>query len=364
MGRRATLSVLFLILTAVNLTSVEDVYERHEGRCDWVCEIADLNFGEELKNLKGQGTIVKAEVQYRRHRVTKPKVNNSTDIFTEVWMTLWTDDAKPGLQSHGSVQLVNKTLMQISLSGQFISWRYRKLTIFCIKPSTNLLQNYSRGLDESACAGHQRPILSLHARDSSNYRNLISFFGYIWTDKTSRFFVGFVIKPRNENDSYDFAFYLVCIVFIYFNPAMLALFCTTDITVQAHKGLTEKDRCQPKTKSSQIEVPLFEGDETTKDDNENIDDEKDKQLIGTNREEDRITVRLINVRGLKPKGFRSLIADNVFPNTGNRSELRNTVLRRKVFNLRNALNDRSAEHDVAGITASICTTRKPWEHIK
>ena len=32
------------------------------------------------------------------------------------------------------------------------------------------------------------------------------------------------------------------------------------------------------------------------------------------------------------------------------------VLLRYVFNRRNALNDRSAEHDVAGITARICTT--------
>ena len=31
------------------------------------------------------------------------------------------------------------------------------------------------------------------------------------------------------------------------------------------------------------------------------------------------------------------------------------VLRRYVFNLRNALNDRSAEHNVAGITLRICT---------
>ena len=32
------------------------------------------------------------------------------------------------------------------------------------------------------------------------------------------------------------------------------------------------------------------------------------------------------------------------------------VLQRYAFNLRNPLNDRSAEHDVAGITARICTT--------
>ena len=32
------------------------------------------------------------------------------------------------------------------------------------------------------------------------------------------------------------------------------------------------------------------------------------------------------------------------------------VLRRYVFNMRNALNNRSAEHNVAGITPSICTT--------
>ena len=32
------------------------------------------------------------------------------------------------------------------------------------------------------------------------------------------------------------------------------------------------------------------------------------------------------------------------------------VLRRYVFNRRSALNDRSTEHDIAGIAASICTT--------
>ena len=32
------------------------------------------------------------------------------------------------------------------------------------------------------------------------------------------------------------------------------------------------------------------------------------------------------------------------------------VRRRSVFNLHNALNDRSEDHDVAGITARICTT--------
>ena len=36
------------------------------------------------------------------------------------------------------------------------------------------------------------------------------------------------------------------------------------------------------------------------------------------------------------------------------------------FNLRNALNDRSVEHDVAGVTATICTTLfgKMWKRIK
>ena len=38
------------------------------------------------------------------------------------------------------------------------------------------------------------------------------------------------------------------------------------------------------------------------------------------------------------------------------------VLWGKVFNLHNALNDRFAEHDVAGITGRICTTfRKLWK---
>lgn len=353
MGRRATLSVLFVIFTTIHLTSVEDVYKRHEGGCDWVCEISDLNFGEELKNLKGKGRLVKAQVQYHQQRVAKLKGNNSSDILTEVWMTLWTAD-NAILQSRGFVQLVNKTVTLISLSGQFISWRYKKLNIYCIKPSTNLLLNYSRGLNESACAGHQRPILSLHARDSSNYTNLISFFGCLWTDKNSRIFVGFY-KQRNNNgfvnsdrdqqsegwNSYDFAFYLIRISLTFLNPAMLALFCLTDITVpvrrvQAHDGSTEKDGCQPETKSSQIEVLSLE-DETIRDssmgqqnrqedDNENlIDDENDTLLNGTNREEERMTVRLINVDGLNPKCFRSFIADNVFSNTGNRSKCRKTL---------------------------------------
>ena len=34
------------------------------------------------------------------------------------------------------------------------------------------------------------------------------------------------------------------------------------------------------------------------------------------------------------------------------------------FNLRNALNNRSAEHDVAGITARICTTLENSGNIK
>ena len=47
----------------------------------------------------------------------------------------------------------------------------------------------------------------------------------------------------------------------------------------------------------------------------------------------------------------------ICPSSVNKGEVTDTLLlRRKVFILRNALNDRSAEHDVAGITARICTT--------
>lgn len=323
MGRRAMLSVLFVTLITVNLTSVEDVFERYEGTCDWVCKIADMNFGEELKKLKAQGTIIKAEVQYHQKGVAQPGVNNSSDaVSTEVWMAFLTDQVET---SHGFVQLVNKTATEIVLSGQFISREYRKLAIYCIKRSTNLF-NYSRGLRDY-CAPHQRPLLHMQVAQLNT-----SFLGYVWTDKNSRIFVGFV-KSRNESGSKwwrytRFAFYLIYIVFTMYNPAMLALFCPTDITAHTpeecdssmerhnrlQNGDSEHDRftnAQDGYQDEEVTSLLTENAEGIRDNTEQngADLEVD--------EADRMTVRLINVGGLSPKGFRSLIANNLFSKNSN-----------------------------------------------
>ncbi|KAJ7334478.1 hypothetical protein OS493_014795 [Desmophyllum pertusum] len=243
--------------------------------------------------------------------------------------------------SHGFVQLVNKTATEIVLSGQFISREYRKLAIYCIKRSTNLF-NYSRGLRDS-CAPHQRLLLHMQVAQLNT-----SFLGYVWTDKNSRIFVGFV-ESRNESGSVNseehdqysvwwsyarVAFcYLIYIVYTMYNPAMLALFCPTDITVHTpdecdssmerhnrlQNGDSEHDRftnAQDGYQDEELTSLQLTENEGTRDNTGGADLEVD--------EADRMTVRLINVGGLSPKGFRSLIANNLFSKNSN-SKCRKTV---------------------------------------
>lgn len=342
MGRGAMLSVLYVLfvtLTAVNLTSFEDVFERYEGTCDWVCKIADLNFGEELKKLKAQGTIIKGEVQYHQKGDAQPGVNNSSDaVSTEVWMTLLTDHVET--LSHGFVQLVNKTATEIVLSGQFISGEYRKLAIYCIKRSTNLF-NYSRGLRDS-CAPHQRPLLHMQVAQLNT-----SFLGYVWTDNNSRIFrVGFVRKQNSEeHDQHSewwsyarVAFcYLIYIVYTMYNPAMLALFCPTDITVHTpdecdssmerhnrlQNGDSEHDRftnTQDGYQDEEVASLLTENAEGIR-----VNTEQNGADLEVD-EADRMTVRLINVGGLSPNGFRSFIANNLFSKNSNSKCLKTVKL--------------------------------------
>lgn len=330
MGRRVTLSsVIFLTLIMVNPTSFEDKYERHVGRCDWVCKIDVLNFGEDLRKCKKQGTTFKAEVQYKQNRVANPQINHSSNIFAEVWMALIETDNV--FQSHGSLRLVNSTLMQIVLSGQFISREYRELAISCIKlRSRNLFLNYSTDLKDPACEWHQPPLLDGRARDSSNHVSLMYFFGYLWTDKNSRVFAGFVNskddKHSEKRNSYEWEFYLICTVFTLYYPGILALFCTTDITctvpvraaaVRADEGSTENPKNPEESSHKSLSRRHSRKDFTIaiEDDNRNF----------VSKEEDRMTVHLMNINGLNPMGFRSFTTRKVFSSTGYHDKCRKSV---------------------------------------
>ena len=53
----------------------------------------------------------------------------------------------------------------------------------------------------------------------------------------------------------------------------------------------------------------------------------------------------------------------IFPFNVNKCDVTRVIFKQKVFNHHNVLNDQSLEHDVAGITATICTTLEHFGNV-
>ena len=53
----------------------------------------------------------------------------------------------------------------------------------------------------------------------------------------------------------------------------------------------------------------------------------------------------------------------IFPFNVNKCDVTRVIFKQKVFNHHNVLNDQSVEHDVAGITATICTTLEHFGNV-